>query len=72
MKSLEKNKLLAMKRNYELNEMCNIRRSQLNESQNENFAAKAADLYEYAKPSNSYSSATKLQNSIRQKFASFV
>ena len=64
MKSLEKNKLLAMKRNYELNE--------LNESQNENFAAKAADLYEYAKPSNSYSSATKLQNSIRQKFASFV
>ena len=64
MKSLEKNRLLAMKRNYELNE--------LNESQNENFAAKAADLYEYAKPSNSYSSATKLQNSIRQKFASFV
>jgi len=61
---LEKNRLLAMKRNYELNE--------LNESQNENFAAKAADLYEYAKPSNSYSSATKLQNSIRQKFASFV
>jgi len=53
-----------MKRNYELNE--------LNESQNENFAAKAANLYEYAKPSNSYSSATKLQNSIRQKFASFV
>ena len=64
MKSLEKNRLLAMKRNYELNE--------LNESQNENFAAKAADLYEYAKPSNSYSSAKKLQNSIRQKFASFV
>ena len=52
-----------MKRNYELNE--------LNESQNENFAAKSADLYEYAK-SNSYSFATKLQNSIRQKFASFV
>jgi hypothetical protein len=64
MKSLEKNRLLAMKRNYELNELI--------ESQNENFAAKAADLYEYAKPSNSYSSATKLQNSIRQKFASFV
>ena len=43
-----------MKRNYELYES--------NEFRNKNFAAKAADSYEYTLH-YSYSSATKLQNS---------
>ena len=48
-----------MKRNYELHE--------LNECYRLNFAAKAADAYEY-----SYPFATKSQNSICQKFVKFV
>jgi len=48
-----------MKKNYELHE--------LNEFRCVNFAAKAANAYEY-----SYPFATKSQNSIRQKFVKFV
>jgi hypothetical protein len=56
---------MGMKRNYELNEF--------NESGNENFAAKAADLYECAMTNHhSYPFATKLQNSICREFPTFV
>ena len=48
-----------MKRNYELHE--------LNECFRMNFAAKAANAYEY-----SYPFATKSQNSICRKFVLFV
>ncbi len=50
-----------MKRNYELYEC--------DECLRQNLAAKAADLYESNRVFHSYLFATKLQNSIRGKFA---